>query len=273
MFVRFAGLLADTAPVPVPAAGSPARWEWLPFFEAYFSNFIEGTEFGVDEAREIAVEGKVPAARPKDAHDVAATYRLANDPRTRAQVASSGDELIDVLRSQHAVLMAARPEKRPGQFKVDPNYAGGYQFVLPELVNGTLTRGFDCFAGVTDPFQRAAALMLLITECHPFDDGNGRIARLTSNAALSVAGQVRIVIPTVYRNNYLAGLGAVSNGVGRGESLVSVLAFAQRWTSRVDPNFGVTAPILLDEMTRRSRHPGGADRHEVSDPGANPTRS
>jgi hypothetical protein len=99
---------------------------------------------------------------------------------------------------------------------------------------GTLRRGFDVFAGITDPFQRAVALMLLITECHPFEDGNGRIARMMANGALSAGGQVRIVIPTIYRNNYLAGLAGVSNRAGRGETLVSVLSFAQRWTAAVD---------------------------------------
>ncbi|HEY0870148.1 MAG TPA: Fic family protein [Acidothermaceae bacterium] len=234
MFAALAALLGDTAPQPRPALGGDERWRWLAFFEAYFSNFIEGTEFGVEEARLIAIDGFEPADRPQDAHDVAATFRIASDPRLSHAVAKSGDELLDMLRAQHEVLMAARPEKRPGQFKGKQNYAGGYVFVAPDLVRGTLLRGFDCFTGVTDPFQRAVALMLLLTECHPFDDGNGRIARLVSNATLSAAGQVRVVIPTVYRNNYLAGLSGVSNGAGRGETLVSVLAFAQKWTASVD---------------------------------------
>jgi hypothetical protein len=114
------------------------------------------------------------------------------------------------------------------------NNAGRAFRLAPELLVGTLRRGFDCFARITDPFQRAVALMLLVTESHPFDDGNGRLARLIANGALSHAGQVRIVVPTVYRNNYLAGLAGVSNRAGRGETLVSVLSFAQRWTSAVD---------------------------------------
>jgi hypothetical protein len=234
MFVRFAELLSGTAPVPAPALGGAKRWEWLPFFESYFSNFIEGTEFSVEEARRIAVDGEVPADRPADAHDVAATYRIASDPELSRRAPSSAAELIDALCDQHAILMAARQNKRPGQFKVLPNSAGGYLFVPPELVVGTLTEGFNAFATITDPFQRAAALMLLVTECHPFVDGNGRISRLIANAALSAAGQVRMIIPTAYRSNYLSGLGGVSNGAGRGETLVAVLAFAQKWTARVD---------------------------------------
>lgn len=226
--------LNRTAPEPVPELGQNSRWRWLAFFEAYFSNFIEGTEFGVEEARSIAVDGFVPTARPADAHDVAATYRLVSDPATRSRTAATADELVDMLREQHSILLAARPEKRPGMFKERPNFAGGYEFVVPELVEGTLRRGFAVLDPLTDPFQRAVSTMFLITECHPFDDGNGRIARAISNSVLTVGGQVRIIIPTVYRNNYLAALSGLSNQAGAGESLISVLRFAQRWTSRID---------------------------------------
>ncbi len=237
--------LERTAPAAVPALGASRRWEWLPFFEAYFSNFIEGTEFGVEEARRIAVEGFVPAARPADAHDISATYRLVSDLALRARSAATADELLELLREQHAVLMAARPDKRPGLFKEVPNYAGGYQFVAPDLLEGTLRRGFDALARLTDPFQRATAMMFLLTECHPFDDGNGRIGRALSNAELSAGGQVRIVIPTVYRNNYLAALTGLSNHAGTGQSLIAVLQFAQRWTARIDWSGFGTARALL----------------------------
>lgn len=234
MFRELAELLANIAPEARPTLGDPSRWTWEPFFEAYFSNFIEGTEFGVEEARVIAIDGVIPPERPADAHDVAATYRIVSDPATKSLAASSGDDLIELLESQHRILMAARPDKHPGVFKKKPNYAGGYAFVDHDLVEGTLRRGFDVFAGTTDPFHRAVALMLLVTECHPFDDGNGRVARIIANGALSNAGQIRIVIPTLYRNNYLAGLAGVSNRNGRGETLMSVLQYAQKWTGAMD---------------------------------------
>jgi hypothetical protein len=247
MFRGLAELLGDTAPEPRPALGAPERWTWEPFFEAYFSNFIEGTEFGVDEAREIAIDGVIPPERPVDAHDVAATYRIISDPASRALAPASADELLDQLRDLHRVLLAARPEKRPGEFKELRNYAGGYAFVEPDLVVGTLRRGFDLFSSVTDPMHRAVALMLLITECHPFDDGNGRLARIMSNGVLTAGGQVRIIIPTIYRSNYLAGLAGVSNGNGRGESLIAVLRFAQKWTAAID----WTTFEATDEQLRR----------------------
>lgn len=234
MLERLTRYLQTIPPVPRPAVGGESRWEWLPFFESYFSNFIEGTQFGVEEARRIAIDGEVPAARPQDAHDIAATYRIASDPVLSKTAPASADQLLELLVERHSTLMAARDDKRPGQFKLVQNYAGGYAFVAPEMVQGTLLRGFEAVATVTDPFQRAVAVMLLITEVHPFDDGNGRIARLFANAELTAAGQVRIVIPTVYRNNYLAGLVGVSNGAGDGQTLHSVLDFAQRWTATID---------------------------------------
>jgi hypothetical protein len=241
--------LAQTPPSPRPALGGPDRWEWEPFFEAYFSNFIEGTEFGVEEARRIAVDGVGSPTRPQDAHDVTATYRIVSDPQLRAEVPRTSADLIDLLEQRHATLMAARPDKRPGHFKEKQNYAGGYTFVSPEAVRGTLRQGFDLLAPVTDPFHRAVAMMLLLTEVHPFDDGNGRLARMMANAELSVAGQVRIVIPTNYRNDYLAGLIGVSNGAGQGQTLISVLDFAQRWTALVDWSSYERADAQMHEVS------------------------
>jgi len=45
--------------------------------------------------------------------------------------------------------------------------------------------------------------MFLISEVHPFLDGNGRIARVMMNAELVTQGQTKIIIPTVYRDDYI----------------------------------------------------------------------
>lgn len=247
MFTRLADLLVHTAPVPRPAVDRPTRWKWLPFFESYFSNFIEGTKFDVEEARRIAIDGDIPASRPQDAHDITATFKLASDPEFASVTLGTSEDLLEVLRAQHEILMSARPDMRPGQFKTRPNYAGGYRFVTPELLVGTLERGFDIFGTVYDPFQRAVAISFLIAECHPFDDGNGRISRLIANAVLSGSGQIRIVIPSVFRNNYLDGLTSVSNGADKGGPLISVLSFAQRWTAMLDWTSFEVADAMLKE--------------------------
>ena len=75
--------------------------------------------------------------------------------------------------------------------------------------------------------------MFLVSEVHPFTDGNGRIARLMMNAELVTAAEVRIIIPTVYRLNYLSALQAATRA-GNDQALIATLSFARRWTARVN---------------------------------------
>ncbi|WP_282778728.1 Fic family protein [Phaeodactylibacter xiamenensis] len=57
-----------------------------------------------------------------------------------------------------------------------------------------------------NPIARAIYMMFLVTEVHPFDDGNGRIARIMMNAELVHGGSSKIIIPTVYREDYMLAL-------------------------------------------------------------------
>jgi Fic family protein len=76
-------------------------------------------------------------------------------------------------------------------------------------------------------------MMFLVAEVHPFVDGNGRCGRLMMNAELIAAGQARIIIPTIFRNNYLSALKALTHN-GQAEPLIRTLDFAQKYTSRID---------------------------------------
>jgi len=53
--------------------------------------------------------------------------------------------------------------------------------------------------------------MFIISEVHPFEDGNGRIARIMMNAELVNKSQSKIIIPTVYRDDYLLTLKRLTN--------------------------------------------------------------
>lgn len=125
---------------------------------------------------------------------------------------------------------SGRPYKRPGQFEKTPNQAGSYVFVAPELAEGTLIEGFRRQGDLPPGMARAAYTLFLISEVHPYDDGNGRVARATMCAELSAAGQARIIIPIVFRNEYLAGLRDLSRE-GRLDLYARTLAHAWRWTA------------------------------------------
>src|SRR3546814_1328962 len=67
-------------------------------------------------------------------------------------------------------------------------------------------RGFDFYRALNHSFAKAAYMMFLVSEVHPFLDGNGRLARVMMNAELVSAGQTKVIIPTVFREDYLGAL-------------------------------------------------------------------
>lgn len=205
----------------------------LSFFESYFSNFIEGTEFEVQEAVEIVFEGKIPSQRPEDAHDVLGTYRIVSDYSEMSKLPKKINSFLQLLKSRHLTVMQARPDKNPGKFKTKRNQAGATQFVSPEMVEGSLKIGFELYQALTTPLHRAIYMMFLISEVHPFTDGNGRVARIMMNAELVNSQEQKIIIPTVYRNNYISALKALSHNA-RAEPLIRTLDFAQRYTQSID---------------------------------------
>jgi hypothetical protein len=234
LFTKLAGALnAEVLPRLAEPTLSTEAWRHRAFFEAYFSNYIEGTEFEVEEAREIVFQQKVPENRPKDAHDIVGTYQLVEDRDEARRVADTYDDFIALLQRRHAVLMSARPEENPGQFKEKPNRAGSTHFVAPELVRGTLRQGFDLSRSLADGFARALYFMFLLGEVHPFKDGNGRTARIFLNAELSHTGLCRIIIPTVLRDDYVLALKGLTNNAIT-EPYFRVMAKAQEFTARVD---------------------------------------
>jgi len=75
--------------------------------------------------------------------------------------------------------------------------------------------------------------MFIVTEVHPFMDGNGRTARLTMNAYLTQSSVCRIIIPTGYREDYLLPLKALSQN-NDPTPFVRSMTRAWNWTASFD---------------------------------------
>lgn len=56
--------------------------------------------------------------------------------------------------------MEGRAEKSPGEFKDRANQVGGFVFVAPEDVLGTLIEGFKIYQRLAEPLHRAIFMML-----------------------------------------------------------------------------------------------------------------
>jgi len=210
LFDRVLEQLAANPPA-IPPVGPALDPSLQAFIESYFSNYIEGTEFALEEAHEIVVHGKPLVYREDDSHDVLGTYQAILDSVAAPRFPQNGAEFLEQLRAWNRRVIQSRAAKRPGEIKAEPNRAGNTVFVAPELVPGTLEQGFTRVMAAGTPEARSAMAMFVVAEVHPFADGNGRTARLAMNLALSAGARTRIVVPTVYREDYLLSLKALSN--------------------------------------------------------------
>jgi Fic family protein len=205
------------------------------FYESYFSNYIEGTIFEIEEAKNI-IQTNIPIpSRHEDSHDILGTYNLVSDIKEMSKTPATSSELLSILQYRHQILLSARTSKNPGQFKDKNNRAGETFFVEYKLVRGTLIKGFEYYQALEEPFAKAAFIMFLVSEIHPFLDGNGRIARVMMNAELVKAGQSRIIIPTVYRDDYLLALRKLTRS-SISTTYIRMLQRAQEFSATLQAN-------------------------------------
>ncbi len=200
------------------------------FFEAYFSNYIEGITFEIEEAEEIIFDRKIPADRPKDAHDILGTFNILSDPNEMKKTPHNYLELESLIKERHYALMHNRPEVFAGRYKEKPNRAGDTHFVHPDNIHGTFEQGFQRYQNLPAGLARAVFIMFMISEIHPFNDGNGRIARVMMNAELFATKHSTIIIPNIYHEDYLSSLRALTRR-DRPEPLIKMLARAHSFSN------------------------------------------
>ena len=232
-FENLAKYLLQCKLVSRPYKYNSSSWRNLSFFESYFSNFIEGTEFEIEEAEQIVFEQNEINNRHQDSHDVLAVFDVVQDYTEMSRVPNSPDELLDLQIQRHSLIMDARPEKRPGQLKIKANKAGDTVFVSPEQVEGTFAQAFPIYQSLPQGLARAIFIQFLVSECHPFDDGNGRLARVMMNAELVRAEEVKIIVPTVHRDSYLNGLRDATRN-NRFRTITKVFSDLHAYTSSIE---------------------------------------
>ena len=110
------------------------------------------------------------------------------------KVPSDALSMLNLLKERHVVLLRARHTKNPGQFKEINNRAGNTTFVDWQLVSGTLKKGYEWYSLLRHPFAKAAYMMFLVSEVHPFLDGNGRTSRLVMEYVVRSLGLPTVII-------------------------------------------------------------------------------
>lgn len=245
LFTRLFSFLQQT-PLPYRAEDleSSEAYTNFSFFEAYFSNYIEGTEFELEEAQDIIFHNLLIPHRSGDTHDIRGTFAILNNPQALMHTPQNFDEFQALLQERHSILLEGRPDKNPGKFKTRANRAGNTSFVEPNLVRGTLQKALEPYLALNHPLAKAIYMMFVVSEVHPFEDGNGRIARIMMNAELVKAKLKRIIIPTIYREDYLLALRKLSRQQIP-DAYVRMLDRAQAFSAWLKPqDFAITVQQL-----------------------------
>lgn len=209
------------------------RLEWT-----YHSNAIEGNSLTYGETRALLMHGVTAKGKPLKDHLDIRGHREALDYLERVVREEEPLSLASV-REMHKVLLgdpydswAETPDGQrvrrmitPGQFKTEPNHvvtATGeiHYYARPEEVPSLMQDLVDwaretmekAEAGDVHPIPFAADLHHCFAAIHPFDDGNGRMARLLMNLVLMRTGYVPAVIRQDRRPAYYGALAEADVG-------------------------------------------------------------
>lgn len=194
----------------------------------YHSNHIEGNQLTYGETKNLLLWGITARGKPlKDhleisGHDEAIDWLFDQIKNSEQRGISQHfiRELHQLILKQNYQAPAITPtgEKitrtiQAGQYKTTPNHVltvtgKTFYFATPEETPAKMTDLVDWFR---DQFEKKEEHPLIIAalfhykfvRIHPFDDGNGRMARLLMNFILMMYDFPPLIIPTEERETYL----------------------------------------------------------------------
>lgn len=191
----------------------------------YHSNAVEGNSLTLGETRSLILHGLTASGKPMRDHlDIE-----GHDEAVKAMESAVREkELLNevFIRNLHKVLLkepyendAITPNGQPvrrriaiGEYKTQPNNVRTstgeiYYFTPPDQVKSAMSDLIDWYRKQEDegeyPMVIAATFHYRFIRIHPFDDGNGRMARLLMNMILIKHGYTVAVVPFEERGQYI----------------------------------------------------------------------
>lgn len=214
---------------------SDELWKKIKLEWSYNSNHIEGNTLTYNEAELLLIHGRTGGAHPlrdyeeMKAHSVAIEhlYSLAGRKQPLAEIDIRNFNKI-ILKEpfwKSAEAPDGRPTRKhivPGEYKTQPNHVRTptgelHRFAAPEDTPALMKEWLDKFRTNLENSTYPIPLFLAeshwaFLQIHPFDDGNGRTARLLTNYALLWHDILPIVIKAAERDRYIGGLQNADTG-------------------------------------------------------------
>lgn len=191
----------------------------------YHSNAVEGNSLTLGETRSLILHGLTAHGKPMRDHlDIEGHDEAIKAMEDAVRRNESLNEVF--IRNLHKVLLkepyendAITPDGQPvkrriavGEYKTQPNNVRTstgeiYYFTPPDQMKSAMSDLIDWYRRQEDegehPIVIAATFHYRFIRIHPFDDGNGRMARLLMNMILIKYGYTVAVVPVEERGQYI----------------------------------------------------------------------
>ena len=193
----------------------------------YHSNKLEGNTYSYGETKMLLLKGLTAGGKPVrdheeiSGHDKAIDFILEsiknNEPLTESFIRHLHKLILVRPFMSPAQTVDGKPMKRlvkVGEYKTEPNHVltqtgETFRFAEPVETPAKMQELVEWFriktaSAETNPILLAAEFHYRFVLIHPFDDGNGRLARLLMNFILMKFGFPPVIIRTEDKDNYIA---------------------------------------------------------------------
>jgi len=191
----------------------------------YTSNAIEGNTLSAVETTLVIEQGVTVGGKPLKDHLEALDHydaiRYVRELARQATRLTEGD-----VRSLHSLVVKRSRPDIAGRYADLPRYvrteSGRYSFPAPVEIPPLMGDFAGWLGGAADSPDTAFTAHLRLVNIHPFNDGNGRTARLLMNLILIRGGYPPVAVRPEDRLVYVRGLQQAQSGRGA-ESFYALL--------------------------------------------------
>ena len=177
----------------------------------YSSNALEGNSLTLSETKVLLEDGITVGGKPiRDCYE-ATGHAKAYD--FMLELARSRDFTFseDIIKRLHYLFYNGIDSEKAGQYRAGQVFISGTEYVPPtaEEVPRLMAEFAEELSVKQDKLhtmELAAYAHRRLVDIHPFQDGNGRTARLLMNLVLVNRGYCVVSIPPVLRHEYITAL-------------------------------------------------------------------
>ena len=196
---------------PVSGKGLANLAAWYDVELTYTSNAIEGNNLTRSETAIVLEKGITVAGKPLRDHMEAVGHKDALG-YVRQMAASSEPIRENDVRQIHRLVLRRVDPQSAGRYAAQQRLISGTAFLPPSPAEvaplmGDFGRWLSEAPATAETAMTAHERVALI---HPFEDGNGRTARLLMNVVLLKGGYPPVVIGPEHRTAYIDGLNALT---------------------------------------------------------------